>query len=68
MSRRQLFRLGGAGVAAAALSRPSSSAAESLPSPNHLLHPVQELDTSGARGVAPFELDGKVYLAIPQLA
>ena len=68
MSRRQLFRLGGAGVVAAALSRPSSSAAESLPSPNHLLHPVQELDTSGARGVAPFELDGKVYLAIPQLA
>jgi len=68
MSRRQQFRLGGAGVAAAALSRPSSSAAESLPSPNHLLHPVQELDTSGARGVAPFELDGKVYLAIPQLA
>jgi hypothetical protein len=68
MSRRQLFRLGGAGVAAAALSRPSSSAAESLPSPNHLLHPVLELDTSGARGVAPFELDGKVSLAIPQLA
>ncbi len=71
ISRRQLFRLSGAGVAAASFSLPSIGAAESaspVPSPNHLLHPVQELDTSGARAVAPFELDGKLYLAIPQLA
>lgn len=70
MSRRQVFRLG-AGVAAASLSRPSVGAAESasaVPSANRLLRPVQELDTSGARAVAPFELDGTLYLAIPQLA
>ena len=64
ISRRQLFKLSGAGVAAASFSLPS--AAQSAP-PN-LLHPVQELDTSGARAVAPFELDGTLYLAIPQLA
>lgn len=71
MSRRQLFRLSGAGVAAASLSLPSIGAAESAspsPAPNHLLHPVQKLDTSGARAVAPFELDGTLYLAIPQLS
>jgi hypothetical protein len=71
ISRRHLFRLSGAGVAAASLSLPSIGAAESaspIPSANHLLHPVQELDTSGARAVAPFELDGTHYLAIPQLA
>lgn len=71
MSRRQLFRLSGAGVAAASLSLPSIGAAESAspsPAPSHLLHPVQELDTSGARAVAPFELDGTLYLAIPQLS
>jgi hypothetical protein len=70
ISRRQLFRLSGAG-AAASLCLPSIGAAESSsrsPSPNNLLHPVQALDTSGARAVAPFELDGKIYLAIPQLA
>jgi hypothetical protein len=32
------------------------------------MHPIQEIDTSGARAVAPFDLDGKLYLAIPQLA
>ena len=73
MSRRQLFRLSGAGVAAASLSLPSIGAAEAAsplsPSPpNNLLHPVQELDTSGARAIAPFDLDGTLYLAIPQLA
>ena len=70
MSRRQLFRFSGAGVAAS-LSLPSIGTAESAAataSPNHLLHPVQELDTSGARAVAPFELNGTLYLAIPQLA
>src|ERR1044072_8081407 len=73
MSRRQLFRLSGAGVAAASLSLPSIGAAEAAsplsPSPpNNLLHPVQELDTSGARGIARCDLDETLYLATPQLA
>ena len=29
---------------------------------------VQRLPTSGARGVEPFKIDGKQYLAVPQLA
>ena len=69
ISRRQLLRLSG-GVAAS-LSLPAIGAAESAsptPPSNNLLHPIQELDTSGARAVAPFELDGKLYLAIPQLS
>ena len=32
------------------------------------LEPHQSLETSGARGVEPFELDGRVFLAIPQLS
>jgi hypothetical protein len=71
ISRRQLFKLSGAGVAAVSLPLPSESAAESIsptPPANNLLHPVQKLDTSGARSVTPFELDGKVYLTITQLA
>ena len=32
------------------------------------LKPHQSLETSGARGVEPFELDGRVFLAIPQLS
>ena len=64
-----MLRLGGAGVAAlSCLSSATSAAASSSPPRNTLLHPVQELDTSGARAVAPFELDGKLYLVIPQLA
>ncbi len=35
---------------------------------NKLLKPFQQLPTSGARSVVPFELDGKTYLAIPELA
>ena len=71
ISRRQLFRLGGAGIAAASFSLPAIGTAGSASparSPNSLLHPVQELDTSGARAMAPFGLDGKLYLAVPQLA
>jgi hypothetical protein len=72
ISRRELFRLSGASVAAASF-LPSSvtnadvSAAPAA-APNHLLHLVQELDTAGARAVAPCWLDGNLYLAIPQLA
>jgi hypothetical protein len=72
ISRRTLFKLSGAGAAAASfpLVSPSSLAdgiapASALP---HLLHPVQEIDTSGARAVTPFVHDGAQYVAIPQLA
>jgi len=72
ISRRDMFRLGGAGLAAVSCVPPAAThAAESAPpepAPNHLLHLVQELDTSGARAVMPFRLDGQLYLAIPQLA
>lgn len=63
--------LSSAGLAASCLPPAATHGAEGVrsePAPNHLLHLVQELDTSGARAVAPFELDGKLYLAIPQLA
>jgi hypothetical protein len=33
-----------------------------------VLEVLQRLPTSGARGVVPFELDGSLYLAVPQLA
>ena len=71
ISRRELFMLGGAGVAAASFLPSSVTNADDSTSPaaaNHLLHLVQELDTSGARAVMPFRLGGNLYLAIPQLA
>jgi EPTP domain len=37
-------------------------------SPGAVLQVLQRLPTSGARAVVPFELDGSLYLAIPQLA
>jgi EPTP domain len=37
-------------------------------SPRTVLQVLQRLPTSGARAVVPFELDGSLYLAIPQLA
>ena len=55
------------GIISSAFSAPPNPPRPHLPQSN-LLHPVQELDTSGARAVAPFELDGTLYLAIPQLA
>lgn len=72
ISRRDVFRFGGAGLATVScLPAAAPHAAESAPpepAPNHLLHLVQELDTTGARAVTPFRLDGQLYLAIPQLA
>jgi len=72
ISRRGVFRLSGAGLAAVSSLPPAAThAADSAPpepAPDHLLHLVQELDTSGARAVTPFRLDGQLYLAIPQLA
>ena len=38
------------------------------PAGSAILTLQQRLPTSGARAVAPFELDGSLYLAIPQLA
>jgi hypothetical protein len=72
ISRRGVFRLSGAGLAAASCLPPAAThAAEGAPpepASNHLLHLVQELDTSGARAVMPFWRGGQLYLAIPQLA
>jgi hypothetical protein len=71
ISRRDVFGLSGAGLAAVSCLPPAAThAAESAPepAPNHLLHLVQELDTSGARAVMSFRLDGQLHLAIPQLA
>jgi EPTP domain len=70
LSRRQLFKLGGAGLTAACVPLPSSTSAANPASPGlpALLHLVQELNTSGARAMTAFELDAKIYLAIPQLA
>jgi hypothetical protein len=72
ISRRALLKLGGACVAATSFHASSSTSvadgiapASALPD---LLHPIQEIDTSGARAVAPFVLDAAQYLAIPQLA
>lgn len=67
ISRRRLFKLSGAAGLAAASFEISSTKSIADQAPN-LLHPFQEINTSGARGVTPFELDGKLYLAIPQLA
>ncbi len=39
-----------------------------MPELRSRLHPVQGLATSGARAVAPFDLDGTPHLAVPQLA
>jgi hypothetical protein len=71
ISRRKLLKLSG-GIAAVSFSLSSgkstadqTSSASAL---NNLLHPIQEIDTSGARAVAPFDLGGQLYLAIPQLA
>lgn len=36
--------------------------------PHGLLDPVQRLATSGARALAVFELEGRLHLAVPQLA
>jgi hypothetical protein len=36
--------------------------------PDTLMHLVQGLPTCGARAVAPFAIDGQVFLAVPQLA
>src|SRR4029077_16022118 len=72
ISRRGVLRLSGAGLAAASCLPPAATHGAASgppePAPNHLLHLVQELDTSGARAVTPFRLDGQLYLAIPQLA
>jgi len=38
------------------------------PAGSAILTLQQRLPTSGARAVVPFELDGRLYLAIPQLA
>lgn len=38
------------------------------PGGSRALQVLQRLPTSGARAVVPFELDGSLYLAIPQLA
>ena len=70
ISRRDAFKLSGVALAATSLlPRTEAQAADSAsPEPVRLLHLVQELDTSGARAVMPFRLDGGLYLAIPQLA
>jgi hypothetical protein len=71
ISRRKLLKLS-ASVAVASFSLSSETSiadqASSASALNDLLHPIQEIDTSGARAVAPFDLDGNLYLAIPQLA
>src|ERR1700750_1241093 len=66
ISRRDVLRLGGACLATVSWLPPAAPHAELAP--NRLLHPVQELDTSGARAVMPFRLEGQLYLAIPHLA
>jgi len=72
ISRRDVLRLSGAGLATVSGFTPAAAraagSAPAEPAPNHLLHLAQELDTSGARAVMPFRLEGQLYLAVPQLA
>lgn len=70
LSRRTFFALSGGSVALASSLFGDGVAQDNpaAPASKNLLHPVQQLDTSGARAVVAFEADGANFLAIPQLA
>jgi hypothetical protein len=67
-SRRRLLMRAGSAAAVLALAPRVFSKPSAAATPTGPLELVQTLATSGARAVAPYWIEGNLYLAVPQLA